>query len=223
MANEPVGAGPGALDVELVDIDLLVLDDKNARKGSVPDIVASLRELGQHRPVVVQRSTKKIIAGNHTVKAAQILGWKQINVLWTDDDDRTAIRRSLADNFTGQKGGWDDDILRELIEEVGDEVVPGLDQRTIDRLMADAVEKQTSTPDYPIVAEIGEKYSYVLVVATNEIDCTWLEERFKLRKEASYKSQNVGISRVVTVPRLRVEWGELPDLDAKEKTDGQDA
>jgi hypothetical protein len=204
---------PNQMETRLVDIDLLVLDEKNARKGSVPDIVASLRELGQHRPIVVQKSSNKVIAGNHTVMAAQVLGWKQINAVFVDDDDKTAIRRSLADNFTGQKGGWDDDVLRELLTEVGDTSIPGLDDKAVEKLLAATIEKETATPSFPIVANIGEKYDYVLVVATNEIDSAWLHERFKLRREASYKSKNVGLSRVVTVPRLRVEWDELPDLN----------
>ena len=101
---------PPFLQVERVSIDVPVLDLENARKGNVTSIVESLQEFGQHRPLVLQRSTNKIIVGNHTYKAAKMLGWYEIDVVFVDDDDFKSIRRSLADNCTGQKHspktGW---------------------------------------------------------------------------------------------------------------------
>ncbi len=91
---------PPLLQVERVSIDLPVLDLENARKGNVASIVESLQEFGQHRPLVLQRSTNKIIVGNHTYKAAKVLGWTEIAVFFVEDDDVAAVRRSLADNVT---------------------------------------------------------------------------------------------------------------------------
>lgn len=215
-------ADANQMDSELVDIETLVLDDRNARRGDVGAVVASLREFGQHRPAVVQRSTRKVIAGNHMVKAADLLGWTKINVVWVDDDDRAAVRRAIADNAVADKAKWDDDVLRSLLQEVGDAPLPGLDDRTVSKLLNEIEKEKPAEPVYPIVPKVGEKYDYVLVVASNEVDATWLAERFGLRRERSYKSQNVGLSRVVSVERLRVEWGELPDPDAGPDDDALD-
>lgn len=199
------------MEVVQVPVDDLVLDDRNAWSGDVGAIVESLREFGQHRACVVQRSSNKVIAGNHMLKAARLLGWDTIGVTYVDDDDKAAIRRAIADNATHKKGDFVDDVLRELIMEVGDAPIAGLDDRDINRLMREVVDNVRPEPVYPIVARLNEQYSYVMVIATSEIDDLWLEDTFHLRTERSYKNQKVAHSRLVTVERLREEWQSRPD------------
>lgn len=90
----------------------------NPRRGDVEAVARSLERFGQHRPIVVQRSSGEIIAGNHTFLAAVSLGWDQVAVLWTDDDRETAVARSLADNRTHEEGGYDNAELAALMAEV---------------------------------------------------------------------------------------------------------
>jgi hypothetical protein len=187
--------------VEPVPLDGLVLDDRNARVGNVSAIVDSLREFGQHRPVVVQRGSNRIIAGNHLVMAARTLGWEQIGVFWVDDDDATAIRRGIADNATGDLAKWDDDTLKGLLVEVGNDV-PGIDDRLLSRLFKE-IEDDSAEPVYPVVPKPGEHYSYVLIVASTTVDEAWMEAAFEIGKAQSYKSQAVRKSRVVTVDKFR--------------------
>ena len=206
--------GPNAMAVELVDIDSLILDPENVRKRKdVADLVASLRELGQHRPVVARRDTRRVIAGNHLMKAAQALGWTKVNVEWTDDDDVAARRRALADNLTADRGSYDQVQLRSILEELGEDAkaIPGLDDNALARLLAD-VSTPEDPPVFPLTAKIGEGYGYVVVVASTSVDCAWLEDTFGVRREQSYKSAEVNVSRVVTVERLRDKW----------KADGRD-
>lgn len=211
--------GPRKLEVELVAIDTLTLDPENANDGDVASIAESLRELDQHRAAVVQRSTRKVIAGNHMVMAARdVLGWTEINVTWVDDDDIKAVRRALADNATGRKATWHDDVLAVLLARVNaaEQPIPGLDDSFVEQMLAETAGPPEQQPTFPIVAQIGEKYSYVIVIAENEVDDAWLVARFKLRREQSYKTQEVNRSRVVTVGRLRQEWGEVPDAPEPE-------
>jgi ParB-like chromosome segregation protein Spo0J len=52
---------------ETVRLNALVLDSANARKHSernIEEISRSLREFGQHAPLVVQKSTNRILIGN---------------------------------------------------------------------------------------------------------------------------------------------------------------
>ena len=202
------------MEIVRVPVADLQPDADNARQGDVRQIIESLKEFGQHRPLVVQRKTGRIIAGNHTYHAAVALGWTEIDVLFVDDDDRQAIRRAIADNATGDLASWNDAKLRELLEEVGTDV-PGLTQEQIDELMAEQEELfddgPEETPIFPIVANAGEHYAYVLVVALNAVDAAWLETNMDLRTEQSYKSSAVGHSRVVTVPRFRKMLPELGD------------
>ena len=50
---------------------------------------APITDFGQRKPIVVRRSDNVVIAGNHTMQAAQALGWSEIAVVWVDDDEVT--------------------------------------------------------------------------------------------------------------------------------------
>lgn len=193
--------------VERVSMESLVLDPDNARKGNIASIVESLREFGQHRPLIVQRGSNRIIAGNHTYKAAESLGWDEINVYFVDDNDTQAIRRSIADNATNDRAKWDDEILKDLLDSVGFDV-PGIDEALLNRL-AKLEEEPEPEPIYPIIAKPGEKYSYVVIFADTIVDVAWLETSFDFQKMASYKSQAVGSSRVLHVSKFRELLGEM--------------
>lgn len=173
-------SGKAGMEVRQVPITDLVLDDRNARKGDVPAIAASLKELGQHRPVVVQRGTMKVIAGNHMVLAAQTLGWGEIAATFVDDDDDTATRRAIADNATSSSGKWNDDILKGLLEEVGTDV-PGLDEKLLARLFKEE-EAKPEEPIYPLMPKPGEDYDYVMFWTTNVVESTYLKTLFPQRE-----------------------------------------
>jgi ParB-like chromosome segregation protein Spo0J len=196
------------MSVVSVPLEKLILDDRNARRGDVAAIVESLTEFGQHRPVVVQKSTNKIIAGNHLYMAAEALGWESVDAYYVDDDDAKALRRSLADNGTGDLAKWENDTLAALLQEAGDDV-PGFDEAFLDKLLKDAgPEEKEPDPIFPIVARVNEEYDYVLVVAQNAVDCNWLREKFGVREEQSYKDKAVAKSHVVTVERLQELWAD---------------
>lgn len=200
LHEHPTGEKPS--EAVTVPIELLKLAKRNPRKGAVAEVVESLREFGQHRPVVVQRSTGEVVVGNHMLKAAHVLGWSQLDALIVNDDDDKAMRRALADNFTGDKASWDEEELAEILKETG--AVPGTNEAEIDALLAKLEpEPKTGEPTYPLVPRLNEKYDYVLIFAENETDWTWLETKLQLRREKSYKSEAVAKSHVVTVTRLQ--------------------
>ena len=80
---------------QLVPLTSLKTYDKNPRKGNVKAIAESLKTNKQYRPIVVQKKSKKILAGNHTFKAAKELGWKEIAVVMTQIF-RTGTKLSFA-------------------------------------------------------------------------------------------------------------------------------
>jgi len=106
-------------DTEIVAINSLKGYDKNPRKGDVKAIAESLEINKQYRPIVVQLSTKKILAGNHTWQAAKHLGWTEIAVNFVDVDDIAAKRIVLADNRTNDLADYDGKILAELLRDLG--------------------------------------------------------------------------------------------------------
>jgi hypothetical protein len=200
------------MEVKRMRLDELHLDDKNARKGNVASIIESLKEFGQHRPIVVQKSTGRIIAGNHLFQAAQSLGWEHIDCVLVEDDDEKAIRRGIADNATSDLARWDDDQLKELLTEVGTDIA-GVDDAMLKRLFRQMQEE--ADPIYPLVPKPGEKYDYVVLFADNEIDSAFLITFFGDRvldwKTPSRRAQR---SRILPVSVLRQHMrahGLIPD------------
>jgi ParB-like chromosome segregation protein Spo0J len=116
-------------DTVFVKLSKLKPDKRNARKHSgrnIEEIARSLREFGQHRPFVVQKSTGKILVGNGMYEAMKQLGWKEGLVLYVEDDDETAAKRALADNRTGELAEWDWPVLEDIVQELGPEPdIPG--------------------------------------------------------------------------------------------------
>lgn len=102
----------------LVDIDLLTPHPRNVRQGDVGAICESLKAHGQYRAIVFQKSTNRIIAGNHTWKAAKSLDWKEIAATSFDCDDETALRILLADNKASDLATYDNDQLEDLLREL---------------------------------------------------------------------------------------------------------
>lgn len=102
-----------AAEYAVVAIDKLSLDPSNARKHGDQNLSAikgSLSKFGQQKPIVVTRKNV-VIAGNGTLAAAKDLGWKEIQVRYTDLSGPEAIAFALADNRTSELAEWDKDIL----------------------------------------------------------------------------------------------------------------
>jgi ParB-like chromosome segregation protein Spo0J len=117
----------------------LILDPANARKHGAPNLEAikgSLAAFGQRKPIVVNRRTRIVIAGNGTLEAARALGWTHIAAVFTDDDPVTAVGFAIADNRTAELAEWDRDALDKILREVQVE-----DER-VQQMLADLAEAE---------------------------------------------------------------------------------
>jgi ParB-like chromosome segregation protein Spo0J len=105
----------------IVDIDSVQAHPKNVRQGDIGAISESLKAHGQYRPIVVDKRTNYILAGNHTWKAAKALGWAEISAgfIETKDDDE-ALRILLADNRANDLAMYDTGSLEELLRELSE-------------------------------------------------------------------------------------------------------
>ena len=104
-----------------VDIGSVEPHPKNVRQGDIGAISESLKAHGQYRPIVVDKRTNRILAGNHTWKAAKALGWSEISAgfIETKDDDE-ALRILLADNRTTDLASYDDSGLADLLKQLAE-------------------------------------------------------------------------------------------------------
>lgn len=98
-----------------VAIDSVQPHPKNVRHGDIGAISTSLTAHGQYRPILVQKSTGYIVAGNHTWSAAKSLGWDKIAVLQLEMDDDRALRILLADNKSSDLATYDTHALAEVL------------------------------------------------------------------------------------------------------------
>lgn len=101
--------------VERVPLGKLGHYPGNPRRGNVKAIAGSLHANGQYAPIVVQRSTSYVLAGNHTLMAARSLGWPDVDVVYVDVDDTAARKIVLSSNRTADFGRYDDTALADLL------------------------------------------------------------------------------------------------------------
>ncbi len=106
----------GLRDLRLVyrDLEALTPYRRNARTHSrkqIRQIAESITEFGFTNPILVDEKGE-IIAGHGRVKAAELLGYKQVPTICIDDLTE-AQRRAyiIADNRLAENAGWDRDLL----------------------------------------------------------------------------------------------------------------
>ena len=158
----------------------------NPRRGDVDAVARSYERFGQRKPIVARRSDMTVIAGNHQLQAAQRLGWTHVAVVWTDDDDLTAKAFALADNRTGDLGGYDDADLIHLLQEVatdGDLILAtGYD----DTYLADLL-KRYSPPSLDDLADLygeddmpTERNTVIKLTVRRDVGERWADARRKI-------------------------------------------
>lgn len=146
--------------VEKVHIDKLIPYARNARTHSdeqVAQIAASINEWGWTTPVLVDEAGE-IIAGHGRVMAARKLGIEQIPTMtatgWTDAQKKAYV---LADNQLPQNAGWDMDLLKVEMQDLGemdfDLNLIGFDGDMIADLLTEPTEGLTDEDAVPDVPE----------------------------------------------------------------------
>lgn len=109
------------MNVERVRLDTLVADPQNPRRHderNMAAIVDSLRLHGQVEPLVVQKSSRMVIAGNGRAAALRTLGETHANVVLLDVSDDEARALSIRLNRTGDLASWNDDVLAKHLREL---------------------------------------------------------------------------------------------------------
>lgn len=123
------------LAIEYVPIDTVRTHPRNARRGAVEAIRDSIRTNGVYRPLIVQRSTGYVLAGNHTYKALVAEGATAVPVTYVDVDDDGAARIMVADNRTADLGDYDEKLLAEVLSSLPDLSGTGYDEGALADLL----------------------------------------------------------------------------------------
>lgn len=165
----------------MVDISTLVPLEKNPRKGNIEAIVASYREFGQLKPIVIRPNldgTSTVIAGNHQLQAAKKLGWTHIAAVAFEVDDSRAVAFALADNRTSELGYTDPFSLNEAIQITGDDFSDLYDSLGWDVFEKAAISEQAYRIEHledseqgyvaPVIVSPSEAQSRNVAVEMNE-------------------------------------------------------
>ena len=120
MANSSDAVPP--LAVTYRPVDALRPDPRNARthpKSQVDQIVASIRQFGFVNPILADPDGR-VIAGHGRLKAAKAMGLAEvptIHIRGLSETQKRALR--IADNKIALGAGWDVDILKLELAELG--------------------------------------------------------------------------------------------------------
>jgi len=131
------------LEPLMVPIDDIQQHPQNYNNGDLDAIAESIEVNGMYRPIFVQKTTRYIVAGNHTWAACKMLDATDIPVIWLDVSDQAAKKILLADNRTADLALPDTPALLRMLDSLGDDIVgTGWTDHTIEllRLAQDAAE-----------------------------------------------------------------------------------
>ena len=100
----------------------------------------SLQRFGQTKPLIVQKSSMSIIAGNGTFQAMKALGWEKADCYIWDVDDATAEAYCITDNRATDQSEWDQKKLTEMLkvlEETDEELLnsTGFDATELEKML----------------------------------------------------------------------------------------
>jgi len=194
----------------LVEVSTLVPLENNPRRGNVEAILASYREFGQLKPIVIRPNddgTATVIAGNHQLQAAKKLGWTHIAAVKFDADDSRAVAFALADNRTNELGYTEASALNALLQEVSTDYSDLLDGMGWDMFEMASISEQArrieiaqdSEPGYVapvIINPITEEPPAIAVQETDEGGRIVPAQEVDNRKVATTGSTLIGASGV---------------------------
>lgn len=123
-----------------IPIDSVSPHPRNARRGDVGAVAASLEEHGQYAPIIVSKRGMRIVAGSHRWRAAKQLGWDEIAAQVLDLTDVQAKKLLLVDNRTSDLATYDHDALLELLGSLPSMEGTGFTLDAVDDLMAHVAE-----------------------------------------------------------------------------------
>jgi DNA modification methylase len=114
---------PASLTIRRVPLASLAPDPANPRahpEVNLDAIRASLRRFGQAEPLVVQKTTGRVIGGHGRLVAMKALGWTECDIVELEIDDLQATALNIALNRSGDTSSWDLPALGKLLESLQD-------------------------------------------------------------------------------------------------------
>ncbi|NOT01779.1 MAG: ParB N-terminal domain-containing protein, partial [Phycisphaerales bacterium] len=164
------------MNIRTVRIDEIHTDPTNARRHgekNLDAIGASIRTFGQVEPLVIQKSSGRVIGGNGRLEVLRRGGAAECDVVEVDLDDTQARALSLALNRTSELAEWDDDALASALSYLKLENVDlgslGFDDVDLSELldMPEVIEDEIPEPPDEAVTRPGD----LIVLGNHRLLC----------------------------------------------------
>lgn len=150
MAGQIRSAGKGSNvvvpKVETVPIDEIIENTENPRThspGQIARLADSIREFGFLVPVVLRG--RQLVAGHGRLMAARRAGLREVPAVQADHlDEHMAKAYMLADNRIAELAGWDEELLREALEDLqasGMAHLAAFDHSELEKLLGASLEE----------------------------------------------------------------------------------
>lgn len=116
--------------------------ERNARihtRKNLEALKQSLKKYGQTKPILVQKSSMRIIAGNGTYQAIIALGWETVDCRILDLNDSDSKALMIADNRIGDLSMWDEKNLLDALQSIKDDgnlELAGYDDVEFDKMLS---------------------------------------------------------------------------------------
>lgn len=133
------------VQIEYIPIGEIKPYEKNPRinEGGVAKVAESIKQYGFKVPIVLD-SQKVIICGHTRYKAALQLGLDSVPCIMAKDLTKKQVKAfRIADNKTADFSIWDNKLLLEELEEIGDDFFTGFDDGG---LFDDTLKEDDNTP-----------------------------------------------------------------------------
>lgn len=152
------------MKVKKVNINDLKPHPKNPRvhpDSAIEKLERSIKEFGWTNPILVSRDGY-ILAGHARLKAAKKAGLEEVPVIYLPLEGAKAEAYLIADNKLQDETDWDEDMLKELINEIDsqgvDLTITGFDLDEIEELNFESIgykekEEKGNPPTMKIVFE----------------------------------------------------------------------
>lgn len=104
-------------EIRVVSLQDLKPWDKNPRRGHAVDAIArSIEAFGYQAPIIVQKSTLRVLAGHGRLEALKRKGYTDAPVVIADLTDEQATLYTIADNKLGELSTWDEQLLADIVQ-----------------------------------------------------------------------------------------------------------
>lgn len=104
------------MEIVKIPVDELKLDQMNLRSHGpegISMIARSLEENTQYKPLIVDKNTKVVLAGNGRLMAMRELGWTHADCILIDSLEHEGLE--VVDNRLSELSAWKDESINEWL------------------------------------------------------------------------------------------------------------